>query len=505
MDALLNNKQYRNPFFWSSGLLLLVLFFVRWLLLPKYDPTISPGLLKILAEVIESFGATLLVTILVGLFIFLVTPRVMKTAKVEVVEPKSIRGLLSAAASASTAWTFRGGMGRFTKAETLPLMAERARNSGVTRRIRLMLLDPQNARACKSYADYRNVASAGGRPLTEQSVRNQVLATILTALEIAGRERMVELQIYLLPIWSSFRVDFSDQYAIVTGEDPREPALRIDKGTPFYDSYARELEWAMKQCSLLSSTITQPTHASEIPTVLNELGMNLDLQAADLESIWSLSRDGPISMPGNKLSAVVANFNWEAIREHWNEILEEIRRVSLKVHPLGFIHSVIHREQDIALRIHIWESKSRVMQQPHWPIHTHVFDLQSTVIVGRVTNHTYSWLEGDSDPAHRLYEATLADGESRLTATGRLGNFTRTSSELINCGGSYAVARSVFHQTIVSQGAFAATLARTHNHPGNPLVAGEVNSKALYPFQRAELDAREKDRMVVELQNLISV
>jgi hypothetical protein len=276
----------------------LALGLLRYRLLPFWNPSLSRGATEALAQLTEGLVTTLIVTILIGAFIFFVTPAVMRVAKLEPVDPKQINPLLKEAALKSINWTFRGGMGRYTRAETLPVLVRRGRDSGTRRKIRIMLIDPDNARTCHSYASYRNGLASGskGERLTADQVRDQILATIIAATRAGFAESMVDVELFVLPVWSVVRIDISDQYVIVTSEDRREPGLRADNGTHFYGTYAKDLDFLAKQGrslptleSLNDASMSSP---DDLPNLLNHLGLNHnDLDQSRLARIWNLASE----------------------------------------------------------------------------------------------------------------------------------------------------------------------------------------------------------------------
>ena len=278
MESILKNKQYRLMFYGLSFSVLLVLALVRFSLLPWWDPKLSGTAVKILAQLIDSLSSSLIVTILVGTFIFFATPPIVRLASIEPVDPRSISQLLSEASSTSAHWVLRGAMGRYTRAETLPSMLKAAKQSGVTRSIKLVLLDPDCSGSCTSYAAYRNgVASAKtSDPLTEQIVREHIITTILSAVHVQNTEPMMQIEVYLSPMWSTLRVDLSDSYAILTSEDPRDPGLRVDQGSHFYGTYSKELDFVIRQSRRLphaDASYIKPCTAADVNHLLQMLGI----------------------------------------------------------------------------------------------------------------------------------------------------------------------------------------------------------------------------------------
>jgi hypothetical protein len=282
MEAILSNKQYRNLFYMCVVAILLVLASLRYFVLPALSPYMSAKCASFLAQLAGECTTSLVVTVWIGAFLFYVTPKAIREAKIEAIDAKSINRLLKGATAKSTEWTLRGAMGRFTRAETLPKMIEQARDSGVRRKLRLIILYPDNVKACRTYANYRNGVASASKSLlyTEESVRFQILATILTACKASLTESMIDIQIHLVPIWSAIRIDLSHEYAILTSEDPRDPGLRVDRESHFYGVYTKELDLVAQQGRLLlrldPSSDLRITDPTDVTTVLNKLDIKLD-------------------------------------------------------------------------------------------------------------------------------------------------------------------------------------------------------------------------------------
>ena len=107
MDQILLNRQYRNLFFLSTVLLAAVALAVRYYVLPIWDASLALKASSLIAQLLEGFIATLIVTIAIGCYLFFATPRVMQKSKLEAVEPRAINGLLREAAQQAQEWKFR--------------------------------------------------------------------------------------------------------------------------------------------------------------------------------------------------------------------------------------------------------------------------------------------------------------------------------------------------------------------------------------------------------------
>jgi hypothetical protein len=70
-----------------------------------------------------------------------------------------------------------------------------------------------------------------------------LLAIFLNAKEYP----LLRIEVTLLRSYSSFRLDLSSQYVILTKEDPQAPAVRCDVGSFFYSAYMDDLVITARQ------------------------------------------------------------------------------------------------------------------------------------------------------------------------------------------------------------------------------------------------------------------
>ena len=243
MDILLQKSYTRKTFFSLTSLIILLAIILRFYTIPYFSNnpiSIETSLLIFL----DNFVSSLIVTVFIAIFIFWITPKIVQKSMMDIVHPKEISELLNKASIDSKIWYFKGVAGRYTRGVTLPTMAENANKNNESRTITLCLINPNNNKLCTQYANYRNsVASANpNSPWTIDRVRNESIATIISALLIQHEEPLLKINIYLLEHFSSFRVNISDKYVVITKEDKQASALRADKDTYFYDSYIHDIE-----------------------------------------------------------------------------------------------------------------------------------------------------------------------------------------------------------------------------------------------------------------------
>lgn len=222
---------------------------VRFIAIPYFDPTAKVNFSQFITATLDTFMISLVITVFIGTFIFWLTPEIVKKSEMEIVNPKEINPLFKKAVTDTKTWIIKGACGRYTRAATLPTLASAAKHEGIGRDIRMIMLDPSNIEVCDEYATYRRSlkSSSSRSPWTLTKVQEEVIATIISALQYKYTEPLLTINIHLANVFSAFRLDISDHYVIVTKEDKEAAGLRADAGTYFYNSYKDETRLIERQ------------------------------------------------------------------------------------------------------------------------------------------------------------------------------------------------------------------------------------------------------------------
>jgi hypothetical protein len=286
MDNILMRPGTGKQFLVITGLLLTVVVLLRFLLVPRFDPSLWVHAPRFFAAILDEAFSALFVTVVLGLFVFWLTPKTMRTANVEEVTPHDIRPLLQRVALGSSRWWFRGGIGRYTRATTLPLMAQGARAGNMRREVGIQILDPTNQVVCQEYARYRdgvNSAAHEAEQWTMRRVQRELYVTILAAYKMKAQEPMLSIQVVLSNWYSSFRLDVSDDCVVVTKEDPRAPAMRSDQGSYLYNAYLDDIRLTESQGKRLGDTPTDFDPYNLTPGRVRALFEHLQIAIHDLD------------------------------------------------------------------------------------------------------------------------------------------------------------------------------------------------------------------------------
>ncbi len=157
----------------------------------------------------------------------------------------------------------------------------------------ILILNPSNLGVCDSYASYRRglrTASSKNGSLTDgNKVRLELLSTIVSAFILKTEQPLLKIKIGLKDHFSLFRIDLSSTRAILTREDPKEPAILYEKGTFFYDAYLEDLRQAFEQSKQIDMTkqfvVEGKVTDENLKDLLKELGLYANIQDDDISEI----------------------------------------------------------------------------------------------------------------------------------------------------------------------------------------------------------------------------
>ena len=204
-------------------------------------------------QILEKLFTSVLVTIGLASFIFWLSPKNRHNAQIRILQPVEIGNTIVNARTDTEKWFFNGGSGRYSRAQTLPYLAELSRRSNKSIDISILIMDPRNEDLCRKYADYKNslrTAKTKGKK-TSKSVQIDLIATIVSCHMWKSEQPSLNITLGLKNTFSLFRTDLSSSGAIITKEDPLEPAIYYEKDTFFYFAQLEELKQTLNQVEIL--------------------------------------------------------------------------------------------------------------------------------------------------------------------------------------------------------------------------------------------------------------
>ena len=295
MDDFISNRYKRRVFFAGAFIACIALIAIRFFIVPYFSGQPPANLETILNSIVDNLLVALVASIAITLLALWLTSPSVEIAVMKVVEPIQIRETLQEALYHTNEWWYRGQTGRHFRSVTLPKLAEGARSEKVSRSVYLIILDPSDPEICRRYADYRNslITARKDRSWTAQRVQLELNATIVSAYAWQAEQPLLDVTVALLTTVPLFRIDFSSRLALITREDPQEPALRCDEGTFFYKAYREDLRFSLQQSRQLPRTDKgipiSMLDANSLELLLVAVGLNSqNLDKADLQRIVSL-------------------------------------------------------------------------------------------------------------------------------------------------------------------------------------------------------------------------
>lgn len=126
-----------------------------------------------------------------------------------------------------------------------------------------------------------------------------------------------------------------------------------------------------------------------------------------------------------------------------------------RLHPNGFIQYDL--DAACTARLHVWPAVPLQAQKTRHPIHDHVFDMQSTILAGRLRNVLYKALPLDDFAAecaqfetYRMYRATRITKDDTVLAPAdeKLYAVVSTVSEDCEPGDTYSMQQGVLHDSV---------------------------------------------------------
>jgi hypothetical protein len=126
-------------------------------------------------------------------------------------------------------------------------------------------------------------------------VRLELLSTIVSAFIWKTEQPLLKIKIALKDQFSLFRIDLSETRAILTREDPKEPAILYEKGTFFYNAYYQDLIQAFEQSTQVDMTkgfvVEKQMTTERLRDLLTEIQLYKEIDDNDITEIQRLIKD----------------------------------------------------------------------------------------------------------------------------------------------------------------------------------------------------------------------
>ena len=283
--------------------MILLLACLQFLALPQLANLPSPTLPSILSQILSNMLSAAIASVATMSLLLFFSPPPEPESGTTILRPTDRGPVIAQTRHNAHSWWFSGGLGRYTRASTLPELAEQARNNNKTIEVTLHLLDLHDTDACAAYADYRGSAwsAKDGTEWTQRRVQLELAATLAAAAVYQSGSRL-DVRVRWRPAMSVFRIDLGDRGAVMTQEDTRQEALFFGPGSGGYAGFREQLRVdhqflrsaTMPKIAVPVHQLTESTLKSAIPGSDLE---RLQLTDAELTTIvgWLKSSEHPYS------------------------------------------------------------------------------------------------------------------------------------------------------------------------------------------------------------------
>lgn len=154
--------------------------------------------------------------------------------EVNVTRPQDISERMIAMPKGVRHYMFWGRSGSFFRAYPLLELDRQARENQRSIVVDVLLPDPDDERLVRSY---RDILKALGEEKGDNPLLPNVLATCMACAIVSSNNKHIDIKVHLSRFLPAFRVDLSDNGAILTQDDKKKSALYFDYGSEFYDMF----------------------------------------------------------------------------------------------------------------------------------------------------------------------------------------------------------------------------------------------------------------------------
>lgn len=186
-------------------------------------------------------------------------------------------------------------------------------------------------------------------------------------------------------------------------------------------------------------------------------------------------------------------------------LIYDINNIYAEWHPLGFIYIKLIQDKNNDYRLHIWPKEIRSLNKTQHPIHNHIYSIESLVVSGNVGCETYS-IDKKPISKTKLYEVHYSNLGSKLVSTNELVNVEKKNISWTNAGNIYKIEKGDYHQSVVEQNTFAATVVKNYNKSDNirPTVVVNDNDYSEYNCPIEKIDKEFVLDKLKELRNRVN-
>lgn len=227
----LESKEARRRFFWAF-LLIVIVFGILYLTVSPSSLTEDLGELFLSASV-EIISAALIILLVYGIYVYFIGVN-REAQDVEVIRPGDINGEIRALSKETTYYFLWARSATYFRSETLRELDTFSRKHRRTVEVTLLLPDPDIPELSKAYDD---MMSAVGEERGKDKLLKNAIATSVACAIIAANNRNLRVNLFFSKFLPAFRIDISEQGALLTEDDKTLYALKFSRGSQFFEMF----------------------------------------------------------------------------------------------------------------------------------------------------------------------------------------------------------------------------------------------------------------------------
>lgn len=227
----LTSSYARKRFFGGFSVLIAVCILLLWVAEVNFTWPIAKEI--VVAVLVEIVAGSLIILAFYSLYVYFIGANTA-VREVNVTRPQDIGERMRALPQDVRHYMFWGRSGSFFRAYPLLELDRQARENKRNIAVDVLLPDPDDERLVKSY---RDIMKSLGEDPGENPLLPNVLATCMTCAIMASNNKHLEIKVHLSQFLPAFRVDLSDNGAILTQDDKKKSALYFEYGSEFWDMF----------------------------------------------------------------------------------------------------------------------------------------------------------------------------------------------------------------------------------------------------------------------------
>lgn len=218
----------------------------------KIETKTSTALTQTAVQVMSGVVTGIISATFLVLFFRAISGSEREFESVRLIDPSTTAHLHQRELVETTFWYHDGHIGRWVRAAALAEMARRAKATGVSRKVTLLILDPSNDALCEEYGHYRQLLDLERPHLSHaEDAKAELIATALASTIYSTDSVGLSVRVYFKSTIEYSRIDIGSTVAFRTLIDPRCNAVayfnkRAIERHSFYDAIKLGFEAARK-------------------------------------------------------------------------------------------------------------------------------------------------------------------------------------------------------------------------------------------------------------------